>query len=91
MTDGTRRDITGTISGASSTGTYLNRGKGCISYDNNKHSGNGMGGFGDWNSYYYHIIDANADNNNWGNPMANHATGNDVHPYSHRVLYLIVY
>ena len=50
-----------------------------------------MGGFGDWNSYYYHIIDANADNNNWGNPMVNHATGNDVHPYSHRVLYLIVY
>ena len=85
------RDINGAISGASSNNTYLTRGKGCISYDKNKHSGNGMGGFGDWNSYYYHVFDANANNNSWGNPMAGHANGNDIHPYSVRVLYLIVY
>ena len=50
-----------------------------------------MGGFGNFDSHYYHIFDANADNNNWGNPMKGHAVGTDIHPYSMRILYLIAY
>ena len=86
------RDITGTVSGASGNNKYLTRGRGCFTYSTKYYSGdNNMGGFGNWDSHYYHIFDANADNNNWGNPMKGHAVGTDIHPYSMRILYLIAY
>ena len=79
------------MSGASSTGSYLTRGKGCFFYDNTKYGGNGLGGFGDWNSYYYHVFNANVNNNNWGNPMAGHANAEEVKPFNINLLPLISY
>lgn len=50
-----------------------------------------MGGFADWDSYYYHVFDADANNNSWGNPMSGHANGEDIHPYNISALPLISY
>lgn len=36
-------------------------------------------------------INANYSGTSVVNPMANHAGGNDIHPYSIRTLYLIAY
>ena len=86
------RNITGAISGASANNTYLTRDRGSFSYSTASHSGNDrMGGFGNWDSSYYHTFDANADNNNWGNPIAGHANGDDIHPYNIAILPLISY
>ena len=46
------------------------------------------------NDRRYHgslLLDANIDRNNYGNPMAGHATGPDIHPYSIYLVPLISY
>ena len=43
-----------------------------------------------WSSFDF-FLNANIDNGNYGNSMASHATGSDIHPYSIRTFYLIAY
>ena len=37
------------------------------------------------------LFNANTDNEDYGNSMAGHANGDDIHPYSFRTLFLIAY
>lgn len=39
----------------------------------------------------YFIFNANDDTDNYGNPMKNHATGPDIHPYNISLLPVISY
>ena len=51
---------------------------------------NQISGTGANNSVYINF-DANIDTNDYGNNMAGHAVGPDIHPYTVKVLPLITY
>lgn len=74
------RSIKGALSGSSGT-SFLTGGRGCYSYSTTYYPGTGfIGEFSNWEGHYYHVFDANADNNDWGNPMAGHADGPEIRP-----------
>lgn len=46
---------------------------------------------GGWDNDLCIGFNANQDNNSYGNPMAGHANGEDIHPYTIYALPLIAY
>ena len=82
------RDITGYIKG-----DRINRGSSKASGAFSSRSISGQSGGSGGTTYCSDSttnFDANAGDDTT-NPMAGHATGTDIHPYSIRVLYLIAY